>query len=351
VPSNRFDRYKGTDLNIAHLLPYSAHFPLEKHNGRYEWALRLARLQVRDGHTVTIYSAPGSHDEHQGVVWSSIGEATGDKQSNNIALIKSAFNNGKHDIYHSHFDNLHYQLADMVEKPVIYTQHWFPNEKLTATVHLNTRKNVFAVPPTLYMARENERLGIPSMNTIYHGIDLELFKPVPIPAAERLIFVGRITEGKGLAEAVSIALAADHKLDIVGKLNNIDIAYWDKIKQFVDGDQIRYLGPKTLQEVAALLPQAQALLFPSKTIEAFGQVTIEAQASGTPVIISGIGASSELVINGKTGFIANTEEEYLNAISNLGTINRSSCRQFAMKFSIEEMAANYYIAYELLVHG
>jgi hypothetical protein len=52
-------------MKIAHLLPYSARFPLVKHHGRYEWVLRLARIQSAEGHEVTIFSSPTSymHDE------------------------------------------------------------------------------------------------------------------------------------------------------------------------------------------------------------------------------------------------------------------------------------------------
>jgi len=54
-------------MRIAHLLPTSAVFPLVKHNGRYEWALRLAKLQVASGHEVTIFA--GNKSGEGTVTW------------------------------------------------------------------------------------------------------------------------------------------------------------------------------------------------------------------------------------------------------------------------------------------
>ena len=336
-------------MNIAHLLPYTAQFPLAKHNGRYEWALRLARLQAADGHTVTMYSAPGSGDGITDLTWRSIAFEYKQKPVNNIALIKFALQEKQHDIYHSHFDYLHYFLADSIDKPIIFTQHWFPNQEIGSAVKFNTKKSVVAVPATQLMAQENDRLGIPSTGITRQGIDLELFKYTAEPATDRFIFVGRITPNKGVLEAVKLALGANQKLDIVGKINETDESYWKQIEPLVDGNQIKYLGAKTHIEVAGLLANAKALIFPSQAPEASPQVPIESQACGTPVIISNVGSTMEWVDQGKTGFIASSDAEYKYAIDNIGSINRSDCRSFAMQFSIEAMASNYYKAYESLL--
>lgn len=335
-------------MNIAHLLPYTARFPLVKHNGRYEWVLRLAQKQVQQGHAVTIYAAPESQDE-SAIAWRSIKTPFKDKTTNNIALLKEAFQDPHHDMYHAHFDYLPYFLADLTTKPVVFTQHWFPTDMVAAAAHFNKSANVQAVSVTNYMNQENSRLGIPSADMIYHGIDLSLFHPSNTSSG-RFIFVGRICERKGVREAVQYAKKAGVALDIVGKVNDVDQPYWQNILPDIDGENIRYLGPQTQESVAALVAHAKGFLFPVRAEEAFGQVTVEAQACGTPVIISNVGASSELVAHGKTGFVCETEQDYLDAIRAIDTLARDDCRAFAEKFDIATMVERYETLYRRLLN-
>ena len=327
-------------MNIAHLLPHSAQFPLKKHNGRYEWVLRLAKLQAAAGHTVSIYAAPNSHDDSP-VQWRSIKSQSDDKTTNNVALMSSALGNSEHDIYHSHFDSLHFGLAHLTSKPIVVTQHWFPTDIIAQAARTGKVANVYTVPVTHFMEEEDARLGIPTAKMLYEGVDLSLFKPSTMPRSDRLIFVGRISPNKGVREAVQLTRMAGQALDIVGKVNDADIAYWKEVLPLVDGEKIKYLGSKSQTEVAQLFASAKAFLFPSQEPEAFGQVTIEAQACGTPVIISDVGASKELVQQGMTGFVCKTEKEYLEALDSVTAIDSSTCRSFAKQFDIGVMVREY----------
>ena len=334
-------------MNIAHLLPHSAQFPLKKHNGRYDWVLRLARRQAKAGHTVTIYAGPGSKDDSL-IQWKSLEAIFKDATTNNIALIESAQQNKEHEILHSHFDYLHYFLANQTTKPIVVTQHWFPSETVAYASHFSTRHNVHTVPVTHFMEQENNRLGIETEQLIYHGIDLNLFTPASTKS-DRFLFVGRIHPRKGVKEAVIMAHKAHIPFDIVGKINDTEQDYWDEVAPYVDGEMIRYLGPKSLKEVADLMRKAKAFLFASEYAEAFGQVTIEAQASGTPVIISNVGASRELVKDKETGFVCASEHDFVDAIRTIDSINPEACRSFAKQFDIVKMVADYDALYQRLL--
>lgn len=130
-------------------------------------------------------------------------------------------------------------------------------------------------------------------------------------------------------------------MDIVGKVNQADAAYWQTLEPLVDGQNIRYLGAKNAAEVASLMGKAQAVLFPSQQPEAFGQVTIEAQACGTPVIISDVGASRELVQDQRTGFVCDTRDSFIVAIKSVSAIDRAQCRLHASTFDIGTMVRRY----------
>ncbi len=330
-------------MKIAHLLPTSAKLPLVKHNGRYEWVFRLAKLQSEAGHDVTIFA--GGNSGEQGITWRTVDTNDENKRQKNLALLNLAFEDDSFDICHSHFDNLHYFAADKTEKPVIATQHWFPHQEIADAVSANTRHNVVAVPLTQFMQREDTKLGIPKSAYIHHGIDLSLFS-YNDTRNDRLLFVGRIHPNKGVGKAVQYALQTNSNLDIIGKINATEQEYWSEIEPYVDGERIRYLGPKHLEEVAAAYKTAKAVIFPSTHAEAFGQVTIEAQACGTPVIISDVGASSELVQHGVTGFVCHSDEDFIAAIHAVDTLDRRACRSYAEQFDIHAMVRAYTSLYE-----
>lgn len=337
-------------MNIAHLLPTSAIFPLKKHNGRYEWALRLARRQAAAGHSVTVYTGEGSTDISSTIVWRSLlSETNDDKQTKNHRLIEGAFANSSHDIFHSHFDSLAFMLANHTSKPVVTTQHWFPTATIAENIRSNPTPNAIAVPVTNLMHREDRRLGIPTTDVIYHGIDLDLFKPQTEPHADRFLFVGRITPNKGVLETVLHAKRTGIQLDIVGKINESDKPYWDSILPYVDGDIIRYLGPKTQPEVVLLMASAKAMIFMPQTPEAFGQTIIEAQACGAPIVINDMGANSELVQHGRTGYICVSDEEFTAAIHSIDDVSRDECVAWAQSFDINTMVARYSELYARLL--
>lgn len=336
-------------MKIAHLLPASATFPLKKHNGRYEWVLRLARLQLGRGHDVTIFAGKGSTDTSS-ITWKTLEQLSDDKKTTNLRLLTMAFEDDSYDVYHSHFDYLHYLVADTTTKPVIATQHWYPYLEIAEAVKQNTHNNVITVPVTQRMQDEDLKLNIPSTHFIYHGVDLSLFKP-SAEVSDRFVFAGRIHPEKGVDIAIKLAKETGIQLDIIGKVNNGEQIFWESLAPLIDGDQIRYLGPQTQAEVAQTFATAKAFLFPSQRPEAFGQVTIEAQAAGTPVIISDIGPSNELVQNSITGYVCSVHKDYLEAISNITDIDRTACRTFAEKFNIETMVSNYDQLYERTVES
>jgi glycosyltransferase involved in cell wall biosynthesis len=63
-----------------------------------------------------------------------------------------------------------------------------------------------------------------------------------------------------------------------------------------------YTGSLHAEELAAAYASADFFVFPSTT-DTFGNVVIEAQASGLPVIVSDVGGPKDLVEDGGDGFI------------------------------------------------
>jgi glycosyltransferase involved in cell wall biosynthesis len=92
------------------------------------------------------------------------------------------------------------------------------------------------------------------------------------------------------------------------------------------------------------------MVFPIEWPEPFGLAMIEAFASGTPVIAWRRGSVPEVVEDGLTGFVVDSIEEAVQAVSGLGRLSRASCRRaFEQRFDAERMAADYVEVYRRLV--
>lgn len=112
---------------------------------------------------------------------------------------------------------------------------------------------------------------------------------------------------------------------------------------------IRFIGEVDDREKAELLAGARALIFPTNWEEPFGLVTIEALASGTPVITTNKGAMPELVTP-DVGFRCNTFEEFKEAINRIDEISPRKCRERVEEnFTAEIMTGKYRNAYEKII--
>ena len=80
--------------------------------------------------------------------------------------------------------------------------------------------------------------------------------------------------------------------------------------------------------------------------ESFGLVVAECLMSGTPVITSNKGACPEIVTN-DVGFLCNSEDDYAEAVRNIGDIGPKACREYAMdRFHYLRMCREYAREYE-----
>lgn len=333
-------------MRIAHVIPHSITFPLATHNGRYDWVLQLATIQADYGHEVTIYCNPASMIE--GIRTVGIKVTNQDNKRNNIDTFKLALQH-KHDIYHSHFDNLHYEIAPETDKQIVFTQHWWPSPRTVELANLHNTHNVWAVPPTHYMYEFDLSSGIPTKGHIYHGVDTSLFSAYPAEKNGRLLFVGRIAPEKNLPLVLKVAQRSGLGLDIIGRVPEKNQTYWQTLQPAIDGVYIRYLGPKDHSELTTYYAKALALLFPSDINEAFGLVAIESQLCGTPVIMYRGGSRGELIEEGKTGFLCDTEEDFIRAVRSAGNLDPKDCVRFAQSFDVHTMAERYQKLYQSLL--
>lgn len=192
------------------------------------------------------------------------------------------------------------------------------------------------------------RNGFPDLKwikTIYNGIELDQYTFNPNPQ-DYFIWMGKFNPDKGTKEAILAAKKAAVKLILVGAIDNEDQpkkSYYEQvIRPLIDGKQIIYAGEKGGLEKNELLSNAIGFLNPISWEEPFGLVSVEAMATGTPVISFTKGALTETIKDGVSGYLVNTVEEMTAKIKAISAINRIDCRKWVEDhFTANKMVDNY----------
>lgn len=160
-----------------------------------------------------------------------------------------------------------------------------------------------------------------------------------------LLFVGRITQRKGIHVAAQIADRAGRKLLVAGP----GATEWGENRlvgdggaYVIEGKNLEYIGildPKAREEV---MSKAHAIIVPTLYIEPFGAVAVEAMLSGTPAITTDWGAFPETVQQGKTGYRFRTLAEGAHAVEKVGVLKRSKIQKATQeRYSIEAVGPQY----------
>jgi len=152
-------------------------------------------------------------------------------------------------------------------------------------------------------------LGVPSVRIARwdRGVDLERFDPRlraagAFPGEINVLYAGRLTREKDvdlLADAFLAARWVDPRLHLVLAGGGPEEA---ALRERL-GDHATFLGWLGGRDLARAYASADLFLFASQT-DTFGQVILEAQASGLPVVAVGEGGPKSLIIDGETGLLA-----------------------------------------------
>ncbi|WP_028065574.1 glycosyltransferase [Solirubrobacter soli] len=137
------------------------------------------------------------------------------------------------------------------------------------------------------------------------GVDLGRFSPtLRTRAADgriRVLYAGRLTKEKGvdlLADAFLAARARDPRLELVLAGGGPEE---DALRARL-GSAATFLGWLEGDALARAYADADLFLFCSQT-DTFGQVVLEAQASGLPVVAVDAGGPTELIATGRSGVL------------------------------------------------
>jgi glycosyltransferase involved in cell wall biosynthesis/predicted metal-dependent phosphoesterase TrpH len=137
------------------------------------------------------------------------------------------------------------------------------------------------------------------------GVDISRFDPAlrvtGDPNVVKILYAGRLTREKGVEMLATAFLAArrhDPRLHLLLAGGGPE----EEVLRARLGDAATFLGWLSGAQLARTYASADAFLFASRT-DTFGQVILEAQASGLPVVAVGEGGPKSLIEPGETGLL------------------------------------------------
>jgi len=155
-----------------------------------------------------------------------------------------------------------------------------------------------------------------------------------------VLFLGRLSEEKGISwlleEFKHPRLPIQLRIAGDGPLRTI--------VETASGNDIKYLGPLSGAEKQSALRHATALVMSSECYENFPLAVMEANAAGTPALVSRLGGLTMMVASGLNGesFGLKNENEFWDSLSKLaswGLNQRQRCQEYAR----EEFSSDRFI--------
>ena len=198
-----------------------------------------------------------------------------------------------------HAYSLHYGIG-WLKKPIVAYLRKFHNRTQMTMV------------PTEQLRAELEASGFRNLKVVARGVDTQLFHPARRSEALRrewgvkpetpvAIHVGRLAAEKNLSTLSAAFLAIRHQRP-EARLVLVGDGPEKKSLRSVLPDAI-FVGTRRGEDLAAHYASGDLFLFPSIT-ETFGNVTLEAMASGLPVVAYDYAAAAEHLRHQKSGLLA-----------------------------------------------
>jgi glycosyltransferase involved in cell wall biosynthesis len=339
-------------MKVAQIAPLSESVPPKLYGGTERVVSYLTEELVRRGHAVTLFASGDSVTSAELAAPVPTALRLDPRVRDPlphfaIMLDQVRRRSAEFDVLHFHIDILHFPLFRDIAATTLTTLHGRQD-----LPDLPPLYRAFAEMPLVSISHA-QRSPLPPLNwvaTVHHGLPRDLYAFTPGGTDGYLAFLGRISPEKRPDRAIEIAIRAGIALKIAAKVDAVDRAYFEaRIRPMLAHPLVEFIGEIGEREKSAFLGGARALLFPIDWPEPFGLVAIEAMACGTPVVAFRCGAAPEVIDPGLTGFVVDTLDDAVAAVTRIATLDRARVRAaFERRFSVERMADDYLAAYASL---
>ena len=340
-------------LRVAIIAPPFYEVPPSGYGGTELICGLLAEHLVRRGHDVVVVGAGRRRVRAQFVATFSEPQPEGGEAATRIEMMHAAraaavIDDLELDLVHDHsrYGSL---MAAGRSIPTVVTVHSAVAGPDSATADLESvQRRAFLV--AISAAQRRAAPVLDWVGTVHNGIDVERYRFRPDKDGF-VLYLGRISEHKGVHLAVVAARTAGRRLVIAGSWTTpTERDYFDTQIRPQLGGGVDWVGEVGFERKLDLLGRAACLLFPAQWEEPFGLVLVEAMACGTPVVALRAGAVPELVADGVTGIICDGPTQLPSAIARAMALDARRCRaHIATKFDAARMALEYETIYRRLL--
>jgi glycosyltransferase involved in cell wall biosynthesis len=196
-----------------------------------------------------------------------------------------------------------------------YSKHYgvgWLQKPIAAYLRKFHNRTAITMVPTDAMRGELAAMGLRNLRVVARGVDTQLFSPARRSALLReswgvapqdpvILHVGRLAPEKNL-EPVATAFERIRRVEPRAKLVFVgDGPARDGLRERCP--DAHFAGMRTGEDLAAHYASGDMFLFPSLT-ETFGNVTVEAMASGLAVVAYDYAAAAEYIVHGHSGLLA-----------------------------------------------
>ncbi len=275
------------------------------------------------------------------------------------------------DVIHDHLELVGPSMLSLLgpaAPPALQTLHWDLSKHPDFYRRFDGRGRVFFnAVSSAHLATAPANLRAQCLDAIPLGVPVEGLA-WRADAEDYVVALGRITPKKGTDVAARVCKELGLPLVLAGPVGGLptpealaehlrdpaspfhdysDVRYYRQhVADYLDGEQIRWVGTVGGARKEALLGGARALLMPIRWEEPGATAAIESLACGTPVVGFRRGALPTIVEHGVTGFLADDERELAGYLQRLDELDRRACRRAAEeRFSDATMAERYLDAY------
>ncbi|MGM0845998.1 MAG: glycosyltransferase family 4 protein [Bacillota bacterium] len=229
--------------------------------------------------------------------------------------------------YHTHFDRyLDYYKMSWVSPVLWKYMKWF---------HANCEK-IFV--PSLETLQHLKQQGFKDLSIWTRGVDCSTFTPqkrnqeavrekYKIHKKHIIFFAGRLAPEKDLDTLISAieGLSSSVKKQVHWLIAGNGPCY-QEVKKRVEEENVSLTGYLTSEELSEVYASSDIFVFPSPT-ETFGNVVLEAAASGLPSVVADQGGVTGITKDKQTGLIcpAHSSSHFIEAVEYL--LNNEDARK------------------------
>jgi len=242
------------------------------------------------------------------------------------------------DLVHSHsFGYYHTNVAALRKRlsgtPLVITPHYHPPETMQGGAVRHGLRRVYDTRIANWVFSQadavlfNTRAEMESMahhlddpakaRVVPNGLHTELYRDLPDPAPFReargiegpiVLYLGRLAVNKRMELVIDamprlLEEVPDLTLVIAGPDDGVGDTWRERAEGLGLGERVRFEGFLSEEDKVAAYTAADVFVLPSEW-EAYGLVLMEAQACGTPCVVSDRGGPREVISPDETGVVA-----------------------------------------------